>query len=132
MISCMINANSYMTAFDNAGVSPYGDCPIKVMLGNHGPFEVDRVEVDTSGEPPLGAVLYVNTDVLPSNVAAYLTADAESGDQPTVYAEGSPDTQRAEVGDDAFTPQGTADQTPASGGSGGVSSDTGPKAQTKW
>lgn len=122
MIRPMINAHDYMTAFDNAGVSPYGNAPLKVMLGDNGPFEVDRVEVDVSdNDNPLGAVLYV-TDPAATD---YLSKS-------NYQAEGSPDTQPAEVRDSAFTPGDQADQVPASGGSGQISSSTGPTPRREY
>lgn len=125
MIHCMINAHNLMTAFDDAGASPYGEVPVKVMLGDNGPFEVDRVEVDVSDSTnPLGLVLYVTDSAATEHLS---TADAESTE-----LTGNATQQPAEV-DPAYTPQpATADQVPASGGSGGVSSSTGPEARRDW
>lgn len=122
----MINAQNYMTAFDDAGVSPYSDTPLKIETQVDG----ERVQVlDVSAvrhDPELNAVVLV-VDI--SNDETNTSGLAPGAN---TYSEGSPDTQPAEVRDDAFTPPQQPDQVPASGGSGQVSSDTGSAPRTKW
>lgn len=120
----MINTHNLMTVLDDAGVNAYSDTPLRVQLGDDDSAELhDVTELTIREDPSTGQRTAV------AKVAEPVTGTESTDDNstPTAYTDQTPDNS----GSFAEQPP-TADQVPASGGSGAVSSDTGPKARREW